>query len=476
MDKKLFFNGVKRSGEYVTPPLGFDELFHIVQKTGLDLPSGWVLDGARERPRGDPKRRPIQDIERKWDLAQTGWAVVFAPGIDRRVPAALKDLIELRESQAAGGGQSHLFRWIDARPGESLDDFLRRPDVAAGQRGDPDFFPYHVLLVGEPESLPFLFQQELDVGYAVGRICFDRLEDYKAYARSVVRAETKQPVRPRQIAFFGTAHDNDPSTQQMARELVQPLFESVVESGKGWDVSCAIGPEARKERLTRLLGGPETPALLFAACHGLGLDIDDERQREAQGALICQDWPGPDDKEGVDENQWFAASNVSESASLQGLIAFFIACYGVGTPARDNFDQNPLGKARRLAKQAFVSRLPQRLLSHPEGGALAVVGHVDRAWVTGFAGSPKGEGRAPYLNALKRLLEGHTIGWAVEDVNFKHAALAAQLANLWESQRMRDKEVDPRQFSYLWSSRNDARNYVVFGDPAVRLPGVGEAR
>lgn len=474
--EKLFFNGITPRGQYLTPPLTAKELTQRVLQTGLDVPSQWVLDMTRERTRGDYRRRPILNIQRKWDLAETGWAVVYAPGIDRRVKLALQDLIEHRESQAVSGGRSNLFRSIDARSGEAVSDFLRRHNVVVGQRGDPDSFPYYVLLVGDPENLPYSFQQELDVGYAVGRICFDRPEDYETYARSVVQAEMKRPVRPRQVAFFGTSHECDPVTQTMARELIEPLSEEAVKLGHGWEVRSAIGADARKEQLRQLLGGPRTPALLFAGCHGLGMDEDDERQRETQGALVCQDWPGPDAEEGVDESQWFAATDVSEVASLQGLVAFFMACYGVGTPAGDTFSRDALGRAPRIASSAFVSRLPQRMLSHPGGGALAVIGHVDRAWMTGFDGAERGEGRAPYLYALKRLLEGHTVGWAVEALNMRYASYAAQLANLWESERMQGKEINPALFSYLWNSRNDARNYVVFGDPAVRLPGVGEPR
>lgn len=477
MRKQLFFNGVKPNGRYVTPPITTGELIERVRETGLNMPPEWILDGVRPRPKGDPKRRPILDAKKKWDLAETGWAVVFAPGLDRRVKAALDDLLALRQSQATrDGAPSHHFRTVNYRAGEETFTFLNRPDVRGGQRGDPDFFPYYVLLVGDPESLPYSFQQELDVGYAVGRICFDRPEEYAAYARSVVRAETKRPVRPRHVGFFGTAHENDPPTQDMLRELVMPLSNSVVEPGSGWEVRRALGPEAHKERLRQFLGGPETPALLFAACHGLGLSEEDERQRKTQGALVCQDWPGPDDEEGVDEDQWFAAADLAKDASLQGLIAFFVACYGVGTPARDNFSQDTIAMPERIAPKAFASRLPQSLLSHPAGGALAVVGHVDRAWTAGFAGSEKGEGRAPFLNALKRLLEGHTVGWALEDLNLLYASLASQQGNLWESWQRREKEIDGVLFSEIWRLRNDARNYTVFGDPAVRLPGVGEPR
>ena len=96
------------------------------------------------------------------------------------------------------------------------------------------------------------------------------------------------------------------------------------------------------------------------------------------------------------------------------------------------------------------------------------MGHVDRTWTTSFEGSSQGEGVDVFRNALKRLLKGHTVGWAMEYFNQAHAVMSAELADLWEAQRL-PEDVDLEWFSHLWVAHNNVRNFVVFGDPAVKL-------
>src|SRR5205085_2841299 len=125
-----------------------------------------------------------------------------------------------------------------------------------------------------------------------------------------------------------------------------------------------------------------------------------------------------------------AADDIADSARLMGLIAFHFACYGGGTPRLDDFAHiKQLTRGEAIAPRAFVARLPQRLLGHPGGGALAVVGHIERAWSCSFHGGIKlGQQLQAFQSTLDRLLKGYPIGYAMEFFNQFYAALAAELS------------------------------------------------
>ena len=464
---KIVFNGIDGStGKYLLPPMTSRQVTTV--GLGSRAEEREQMARIRKLGEGDGSRDPIFDCDPR-NLAETGWGVVYAPGTSPEVKAALSPLLSHRRDQA-GQGRSSYFQEYEYQPGETASRFLQRNGARCGAAADADRVPYYLLLVGDPEAIPFTFQSELDVNYAVGRLHFDAAEDYARYARSVADLETGKlrPKLPKQVSLFGVRNEGDDATRRTADELVRPLADTLVEPGKGWDLRSYLGPQADKARLARLLGGPDVPALLFTACHGVRFPPEDERQLARQGALVCQDWPGPADEQGVTLDDYFTADDLSPDAHVHGLVAFLFACYSAGTPARDSFEQHALGRPPEIAPRPFVSRLPQRLLSHPNGGALAVVGHVDRAWTTSFEGSSRGEGIDIFRNALRRLLNGHTVGWAMEYFNQAHATMSAELSDLWEGQHNLE-DVDPEWFSSLWMANNDARSFVVFGDPAVKL-------
>lgn len=464
----LWFNGLDgRRGTYLLPPVPPRHL--------ADLACGATVDLARLRElqdwvaRGEGKaRRGLKEGLDPGRLDEAGWGVIF-PGSADAAPLreALAPLFELRRAQA-GKRQERFYREFVGddgyREGETKVAFLARHGASPGP-ADPEKVPYYLLLVGDPEAIPFSFQYQLDVQYAVGRVCFDELEEYRRYADSVVAAETGGSGRRPRACFFAPSNPGDPATGSTNAHLVQPVAAGVRRGQPGWSVETVLGGEATRGRLGDLLD--EAPAFLFAACHGVGFAAGDPAQRDRQGALVCQDWPGPGHG-GIDREHYFAAEDVGAQARVHGLVAFCFACFGAGTPRWDDFTRKGQGPRRALSPAAFLSRLPQRLLGHPRGGALAVISHVERAWGYSLVWPGVGPQITAFESTLKRLLDGQPVGWAMELFNQRYAELASDLAAEVEALGF-GKKLDETLLADLWTASHDARNYTIIGDPAVRV-------
>jgi hypothetical protein len=312
--------------------------------------------------------------------------------------------------------------------------------------------PYYLLLVGSPQEISFEVQQSLDLRYAVGRLAFDTPEEYHRYAQSVVAFESRTAQPDLRISLFGADHPGDRATHLMSTYLMPRLAAALAERPRGSHLETILGADATKARLAGRLTGPEGPAhLLFAAAHGLGFAAGSPLQRANQGALVCSD-------------DCFAADDVPPDARLDGLIAFFFACHGAGTPSSE---PGACGEEPRLvAPEPFVARLPQRLLA---SGALAVMGHVGRAWGYSYIWDGAGVHTAVFEDALHGLLAGQPIGHAIQPFNARYAELAADLGAMRRPALPEDTGCNSI-VARLATATEDARNYVILGDPAVRLP------
>jgi Peptidase family C25 len=467
------FNGIDAAtGEPLLPSMTAAQLSLAAQGKPMEVDPGHLralLTKARRKDVRGPRlvRGVGEGIDPK-DLAQTGWGVIFAGDPDPAVLEALRPLLDHRKAQASKKKESYYreYKGTDGyQAGESKSAFLTRQGVGTGP-ANPEKVPYYLLLVGDPETIPYRFQYQLDVTYGVGRIHFETPEEYARYAESVVRAETTPPALPREAVFFGVRNPNDEPTRLSTELLLQPLATWAEEQIREWSFTSVVGEPATKVKLATLLGGTATPSLLFTASHGMGYrEAGDPRQALKQGALICQEWPGSG---AVGRSHFFAAEDVPDTAAVHGLISFHFACYGAGTPRVDSFPA--VGTSgRQIAKSSFVAALPKRLLSHPKGGALAVIGHVDKAWEYSYITTKKKQLEV-FQSALRRLFSGHPVGSALDYFNARYAELSSDLLGMQQDIREGATPKDDA-LAELWLANNDAQSYAIVGDPAARLPG-----
>jgi hypothetical protein len=229
-------------------------------------------------------------------------------------------------------------------------------------------------------------------------------------------------------------------------------------------VTSNIGETATKQRLSEILAGDQRLSLLFTATHGLGRA--GPAQRETQGALVCQEWQGPLHGP-LTGSEYLSGDDLDTEHPISASVVFSFGCYSAGTPQATDFVDTPTPAAS--ADPPFVARLAQRLLSHPRGGCIAFVGHVDRAWNCSFLWKGVKPRILPFTSTIEAFLAGAPLGMAMEYISARYSTTATELVSILQQMRAFGRVVDDRELAQLWLATNDARNFVVVGDPAIRL-------
>jgi hypothetical protein len=428
-----------------------------------------ILTHARERK----KLAIVATVTDPMDLSKSGWGVLFASDADPEVARQLQPLLEWRRGQV---NNDQLFKVFEksagVRAGQSAQGWVAAKGVTLNAPVDPENgVPYYLLIVGSPARIPFEFQHLLDSQWSVGRLHFDNIDDYRAYATHVVEYERgAAAARQRLLALWMTKNKGDAATARVAGTLGPDFLGEApkmhpIGRAQRFRIASYIGDDATKAKIGEVFrgaipGGP--PALIFTASHGAEFAAADaEVQRRRQGALITQEWMRG---QPVRPEQYFSADDLTPGAAVHGAIVFIFACFGAGCPAVDSYLRAPDGSALRLAPEPFIARLPQALLSR---GALAVVAHVDRAFSYSFH-DVLGTAHTQLLrDPLDRIMLGQRVGAAVEALNSSWGTLAAELGLLLAT-APRSAAATSAAVN-LAIAREDSRNYVVLGDPAVRL-------
>jgi hypothetical protein len=235
---------------------------------------------------------------------------------------------------------------------------------------------------------------------------------------------------------------------------------------QGFAIDTLLAADATKPRLSELLAArppSQRPSLLFSGSHGAfaGADVPDRLQKI--GGIVTQEWePG----EPLSPMSTFTADDCAGLDGLEGLVHFFFACYSGGCPEFDTYMRLADGSPKRLVDETMVARLPQAMLA---AGALAVVAHIDRAFACSFQNDRLGPQTQDMRDVVSRILRGFRLGQALDNFNLRWTILSAELSGL-----LRDRELDPARvpdalLANCWLTRDDARNYLLLGDPAVRL-------
>src|SRR5262245_22297305 len=166
----IYFNGIDPdTGAYAVPPVSVDDLAKRVRaRPGVATLA--ELHGEAPRSFAVPFGLDLTSLE------DVGWAIVFPEDAPQEVRDALAPLVEHRRRQAGD-----LLKVFDYKKGEQVRDWYRRHRIAAGTF-EATAVPYYLLLAGPPTAIPFEFQYLIGVEYAVGRLAFDKAEDYGRYA------------------------------------------------------------------------------------------------------------------------------------------------------------------------------------------------------------------------------------------------------------------------------------------------------
>jgi hypothetical protein len=449
------------------------------------LPQGLALEKFQTPPLPMPRDLP----EKLWDvagdhdlLAKQRWGVVAPLGDEGdKLLKRIAPLVQWREKMQ--GAPAPVYR---AEAGQNLvtaAQWKRRKFRT--EAVDESERPRYLLLLGDMDRLSLELQQVLSTDAFVGRLAFAKDDDYEAYCTKVLKWETSMPqskALPR--ALFYTARDGTDATDVAYEVLMGPSFETFRErQSKGFpnaELREIVDEKgAFTEEWLRYVAQPE-PLLMLSLSHGLGSGWESpKQQRELQGALV------------LPNKRLLTGADLMSLPFLPGGIWFCLACYSAGTPGRSSYEpwlrqlqEVDAAAARVLAEgipqegaQPFTAALPQAALANPEG-PLAVIGHVDLAWTSTF--SDQGNlAHSRFVGVLRILAEGRRVGSALHAL-LRHfneeliELIALYKQDEWALSHGRKSSVDPKARAALWFLCQDLSNYVLLGDPAVRLPGVAE--
>lgn len=389
---------------------------------------------------------------------QGNWAVVLSeacPNI-QQVRSALEPLIRRRSGQIIT---------IPKMDPASFTQWL------ADQFNDRTL-PSYLLICDSFDNILLEYQVIFNAFAVTGRLWFDDPALIRAYVEKVLAVEQGQlDVGQRRVVACPC---DDDVTYADYQQIIMPMLD---------DASPDFIPleplvEARFNERSVLDAARDTQ-LLALYCHGLGLNRRDyERHPDLMGALVLQF--GSREDEGL-----LTPDEVVQGPFVPGGIVFTPACMAGGTQSDSDFvawlEDDSL--APYVGADTRMSALSQAMLGAPQGPAI-VLAHFDISMGgTSPMYNPMTQTgdlqKEIHIRFLRNLLEGQTVGKATEPFRWAAGAYYAQAIYIFgqiagsvpyfgRSNRTIGQMVSSMNQYHVVAS--DMRNYLILGDPAVRLP------
>ncbi len=349
--------------------------------------------------------------------------------------------------------------------------------------------PRYVLILGDVDQIPLGLQIDLSLRDFVGRLAFDDPEDYRRYAAKLDRLERQgEGVTNGEALFLATKHaglENKPDASHYSCEYFVPeLIRCVHDRGAGYH--AVLNHQATKENFIRAIQN-HRPSVVFTASHGQpprghkGLEYN---MRYGGAIQFPASAPGQSYLDKI-----FSADDVDnfprEQSLFEGSIFFQFACFGYGTPAVSDYSIWDKKYPFPLCGQEYISAMPRRLLAHPRG-PVAYIGHLDQALVKSIVSrelyrqnkSDIDPRIMPFEASLETLLSTDPVAYAMQGMkeDYLHN-LHMQVADTIRQKRNGNDAgsdmLTQSRFVDEWLTLTDAKNYLVFGDPAVCMQKSG---
>src|SRR5262249_5011034 len=225
-------------------------------------------------PAPEPRPRPNElwsDEEAPDDLARQRWGVIAPAGDDGdRLLDAIAPLVEHRRRQQ---GPVTIYR-VPARmtPAEAMR--WKKRVFRSGADLDCDL-PRYQLILGDLDQVPLAVQQVQASDGFVGRIAFDDLDGYRAYATKVVRWEDRPAPVTEAHAILHAVRDGTSATRLGVQALIAPGEELLRRRRVAGDVRYGelrvTGSERPAPDELWAAAAIDRPGVLLSLGHGAGV-------------------------------------------------------------------------------------------------------------------------------------------------------------------------------------------------------------